>query len=95
MHGRTGGDLEQEVAVDLGDESPPSDESILHLEAIDPQGDIVDVHEMDAEGCREASLAWLVRLVGRLGDEGQVALDALQIQILKVPPLTHAGSSSS
>ena len=88
-------DLEEEVAVDLGDQGPPCDKGVLHLEPIDPEGHVVDVHEVDAEGCRQPGLSGFIGLVGRLGDEGQVALDALQVQVLEVPPLPHPRSPRS
>ena len=78
------------MAVDLGDQGPPGHERVPHLQPIDAQGHVVDVHEVDAEGCGEAGLLRLIGLVRGFRDEGEVALDALQVQVLEVPALAHS-----
>ena len=82
------------MPVDLGNEGAPGHKCISHLQAVDAERNIVDVHEMDAKSCCQPGLLWLVRFVGRLGDEGQIALDTLQVQVFKVPPLPYSSRAS-
>ena len=65
------------MAVDLSKQCPPCDKGIPHLQPVDAEGHIVDVYEVDAEGSGQPGLLRFISLVGRLGNEGQVALDAL------------------
>ena len=91
---RSGVHLEKEMAVDLGKEGAPRHKSISHLQAVDAEGHVIDVHEVDAEGCGQPGLLGLVCFVGRLGNEGQIALNALQVQVFKVPSLPYSCCTS-
>lgn len=71
--------LKEEVAIDLGYQGSPRDKGILHLKPIDLEGDVIDVHEVNAEGRGQSGLLRLISLVRGLGYEGQIALDTLQV----------------
>ena len=78
------------MPVDLRKQRPPGDEGIPHLQGIDPQRHVIDVHEVDAKhGGQPGPLGPYILRVHGLGDQRQIALDAVDIQVFKVPLLAN------
>ena len=78
------------MPVDLRKQRPPGDEGIPHLQGIDPQRHVIDVHEVNAKhGGQPGPLGPYILRVHGLGDQRQIALDAVDSQVLKVPLLAN------
>lgn len=69
----------------MGEQGLGVDEDVAQGQGVDAQGEVADVHEMDAQRGRQAQLPQRGALPARrrLGDQRQIAQDALQTVIFQ------------
>ena len=89
--------LEKEVADELGQQGCRGHKRVFQLQRIYAQGHAVDLDDADAQGAGDADARGRGRRATRfgvpkpaMGYKGEVAPDALQVQLLKVPLAAHA-----
>lgn len=77
-----------EVTSDVAHENAGRQQSVLEGQGIDLERHIVDVDEVDTQGGGHADAAGAearLHVTAGAGDEGDIALDGLHLQPLKVP----------
>lgn len=87
--------LQGEVAGDAAQERLRVDKDMPQGEGVDAQGQVADVHKLDAQCCRQAQLPQGSSLISRrrLGNQRQVAQDALQAARIGSQPCPPTDSS--